>query len=356
MACDNPFMARALECAQESDAAVQPNPYVGAVIVRNGHIIAEGRHERYGEPHAEINALSRCEDPKGADMYVTLEPCSHFGKTPPCADAIINAGIARVFVAMEDPNPLVGGAGIRKLKRAGIDVVVGMGEEDSRRINKVFLKNIRTGKPYVIVKYAMSADGYIAGKDGDSKWLSNEESRAIVHRIRHNVQAILVGSGTVQVDNPLLTARLHPEGFQPRPIILDVKGDLAHTRYNALHADALLITANEKLLAQTDAKVYTIPKKERITDVLFDVFARESISSLLVEGGSRTIGLFLGEHLFDEVLVFVCPLFLLGGTSAAQFDKGLQVRDAVRISRTEIRTLGDNVVVKGYREHVYGIS
>lgn len=354
MACDNPFMVRALECAQLSDGAVQPNPYVGAVIVRNGHIIAEGRHERFGEPHAEINALSKCNAPKGADMYVTLEPCSHFGKTPPCADAIIDAGIARVFIAMEDPNPLVSGAGIRKLKRAGIEVVIGMGEEEARTVNKVFIKNIRTSKPYVIVKYAMSADGYIAGKDGDSKWLSNEESRAIVHHIRHNVQAVLVGSGTVIADDPMLSARLHPEGYQPRPVILDIYGDLPHTQFAALRHDAVLITANEKLLAQTDAKVYTIPKKERITDVLFDVFAREKISSVLVEGGSRTIGLFLGEHIFDEAVVFMCPLFLLGGTSAARFEQGVRVSDAVRLCRTEIRTIGDNVVMKGYREHVYG--
>ncbi len=356
MVCDNPFMTRALDCARMSDASVQPNPYVGAVIVKNGTILAEGRHECFGEPHAEVNALLQCSDPKGADMYVTLEPCSHFGKTPPCTDAIINAGISRVFVAMEDPNPLVGGAGIRKLMRAGIEVIVGMGENEARALNKIFVKNIATKKPYIIVKYAMSADGYIAGKNGDSKWLSNEESRKLVHTVRHNVQAVLVGSGTIVADDPLLTARLHEDGFQPRPIILDIRGDLPHPHFQALRKDAIIVTANEKLLAQTDAKVYTIPKKERLADVLFDVFARESVSSILVEGGSRTIGFFIGEQMFDEVMVFICPLFLLGGTTASQRGDGVKVSDAQRLCRTEVQTIGDTILLKGYRENVYGLG
>jgi len=356
VACDNPFMNRALELAAKSDGAVQPNPYVGAVLVKNNTIIAEGRHERYGEAHAEVNALSACNDPKGADMYVTLEPCSHFGKTPPCADAIISAGIKRVFIAMEDPNPLVGGAGIRKLKQAGIEITVGMGNSEARLLNKIFLKNILRKEPYIIIKYAMSADGYIAGKDGDSKWISNEQSRDLVHHIRHNIQAVLVGSGTVETDDPQLTARLYEGGFQPRPVVLDMHGTLPHTSFKALHENAVIITGNEKKLAQTPAKVYTIPKKEPIKSFFLDVLRKENISSVLVEGGSRTIGTFLDAGLFDEVLVFVSPIFLLGGIPAASHGDGYSVRDAVRLERTSVTVLGETTLIRGYNKHVHWLD
>ncbi|MBI2478733.1 MAG: bifunctional diaminohydroxyphosphoribosylaminopyrimidine deaminase/5-amino-6-(5-phosphoribosylamino)uracil reductase RibD, partial [Planctomycetia bacterium] len=201
-------MTRAIELAQRGEGAVEPNPMVGCVIARDGQVVGEGWHPRFGGPHAEVEALHDAgEAARGATMLVTLEPCCHQGKTPPCVDAIVNAGLTRVIVAQRDPFPQVDGGGIRMLQAAGIEVEVGVCAERARELNAPYLKLVNTGMPWVIAKWAMTLDGKIATRTGNSQWISNAASRAVVHRIRGRVDAIIVGSGTVRADDPLLTAR-----------------------------------------------------------------------------------------------------------------------------------------------------
>ena len=219
MILNEKFMKIAIELAKKGIGNVNPNPLVGAVIVKDGKIIGQGYHERYGEGHAEVNAFkSLDDDPTGATMYVTLEPCFHYGKTPPCADRIIENKISKVIIGMVDPNPLVSGKGIEKLKNAGIEVEVGILEEECRKINEVFIKYITTKKPFVVMKTAMSLDGKIATKTGESKWITSEKSRLQVHILRNKFSGIMVGVNTIIKDNPELTCRV-VEGNNPIRII-----------------------------------------------------------------------------------------------------------------------------------------
>ena len=215
-------MRRAIELAKKGGGYVHPNPLVGCVVVNNGEIIAEGYHEKYGEYHAERNALLRCKsETKGASLYVTLEPCCHYGKTPPCTEIIIEKGIKKVFVGILDPNPLVAGKGVKILQDAGIEVEVGLCEDEIRELNKVFLKYITTKHPYVIMKTAMTLDGKIAAFTGDSRWVTNEESRKLVHELRSEMAAVIVGIGTVLADDPMLNVRLEGNPHQPIRIVVD---------------------------------------------------------------------------------------------------------------------------------------
>src|SRR5436309_2908852 len=219
-------MHRALELAERGRGFVEPNPLVGAVLVRDGQVVGEGWHQRYGQAHAEVNALSAAgEAARGATLYVTLEPCCHHGKTPPCTDAVLKAGVARVVVAMADPFPKVSGGGLAILRAAGVEVHVGLCEPEARELNAPYLKLLRTGRPWVHAKWAMTLDGKIATRTGDSKWISGEESRRRVHELRGRMDAILVGRGTVVADDPLLTAR--PAG--PRVaarVVVSASGEL----------------------------------------------------------------------------------------------------------------------------------
>lgn len=219
---DEAYMRRALELAGMGMGWTNPNPMVGAVIVKEGRIIGEGYHERYGELHAERNALKNCtEDPEGATIYVTLEPCCHHGKTPPCADAIIESRIGKVVVGMLDVNPVVAGNGVKILKDHGIEVVTGVLEEECRRLNRIFIKYITKKLPYVVMKYAMTADGKIATVSGQSKWITGDSSRKNVHRTRHALMGVMVGVGTVMADDPMLDCRLSEGGKNPVRIICD---------------------------------------------------------------------------------------------------------------------------------------
>ena len=215
-------MRRAIELAKMGGGYVHPNPLVGCVVVKDGEIIAEGYHEKYGEFHAERNALTSCKsETKGASLYVTLEPCCHYGKTPPCTDIIIEKGIKKVYVGILDPNPLVAGKGVKRLQDAGIEVEVGLCADEIRELNKVFLKYITTKRPYVIMKTAMTLDGKIAAFTGDSKWVTNEESRKIVHQLRSEMAGVIVGIGTVLADDPMLNVRLDGDHHQPARIVVD---------------------------------------------------------------------------------------------------------------------------------------
>jgi len=243
---DGPWMRRALQLAEQGRGFVEPNPLVGAVVVRDGRAVGEGWHQRYGQAHAEVNALAAAGDAaRGATLYVTLEPCCHHGKTPPCTDAVLRSGVRRVVAAMYDPFPQVAGHGADLLRAAGVVVEVGLGEAEARRLNAPYLKLLATGRPYVHAKWAMTLDGKIATRTGDSKWISNEASRHRVHALRGRMDAILVGIGTALADDPQLTAR-PPGPRTPARIVLDSHGRLPPTSLLAQTArttPVLVVTA-----------------------------------------------------------------------------------------------------------------
>ena len=319
------FMKRAMEFAVCGQGFVEPNPMVGCVIVAGDRIVAEGWHKRFGGPHAEIEALNVAGDSaRGATMYVTLEPCCHHGKTPPCADAILSAGVRRVVVAEQDPFPLVSGSGLARL-RASLDVEVGLLGDQAAELNAPFHKLIKTGRPWVIVKWAESLDGKIATRTGDSRWISNEKSRAVVHQIRQRVDAILVGRGTAVADDPLLTAR--PPGARiATRIVLDSNGTLSNESQLVKTANAapvIVVTgpnASEQArnrLSDSGCEVvatHGATWAERLPELL-DELGRRRMTNLLVEGGAQTLGGFFDEDLVDEVHVFIAPK-VIGGDSA----------------------------------------
>jgi diaminohydroxyphosphoribosylaminopyrimidine deaminase/5-amino-6-(5-phosphoribosylamino)uracil reductase len=320
------WMRRALALAERGRGSVEPNPLVGAVIVRDGQTVGEGWHQRFGQAHAEINALAQAgKGARGATLYCTLEPCCHQGKTGPCTDAVIRAGIARVVSAMLDPFPQVAGKGCAQLRAAGIEVETGICEVESRFLNAPYLKLLSTGQPYVHAKWAMTLDGKIATARGDSKWISNETSRRWVHDFRGRVDAILVGRGTAIIDDPLLTAR--PPG--PRTalrIVLDRSASLPLTSrliQTLDEAPLLIVTSDECDRSKQDAlrtagcEVLPLPCPDDASIVLalLEELGRRRFTNLLVEGGSRVLGSFCDAGAIDRVHVFVTPR-LLGGASA----------------------------------------
>lgn len=323
MELDNHYMSRALELAALAMGRTSPNPLVGCVIVKDGVIVGEGYHQKAGTPHAEVHALQAAgEHARGATAYVTLEPCSHFGKTPPCADALIKAGIQRVVVAMVDPNPLVGGQGITRLRAAGIQVDVGLKEKEARTLNKGFLKAMQTGLPFVLYKSALTLDGKIATESGDSKWVSNEASRAYVHRLRDHFDVIMVGSETVRQDNPALNCRID-EGRDPVRLIVD--GTLQIPLQAAVLASSctapclIATTASAPLdklkalraLENVEVWQYDSPRYVPLKDLLGDLVKR-GWNSVLLEGGGGLAGSLLRGQLIDEVEFIYAPK-LIGG-------------------------------------------
>ncbi|MEC9485628.1 MAG: bifunctional diaminohydroxyphosphoribosylaminopyrimidine deaminase/5-amino-6-(5-phosphoribosylamino)uracil reductase RibD [Candidatus Izemoplasma sp.] len=322
------FMKRALDLAKKGYPHVYPNPLVGAVIVKDGVIIGEGYHHKYGEDHAEIDALKNAtSDVSGATAYVTLEPCSHFGKTPPCANALVQAGISKVVIGMKDPNPLVAGNGIQLLKDAGVDVLVESDDTLFRDLNKAFLQYIEAPKPYVILKTAMTADGKIATYNHHSKWITNAESRKQVHYTRNRVSAVMVGVNTVIADNPRLTVRLDkPRSSQPARIIIDSAGKIprdsniiqtAHDIITFIAVDKQL--SKEKLaeLKQTGAIPLLCDTKDNHVDLkhLMILLKNEGIKRILLEGGSTLNAACLEAGIIDEYQLYIAPK-LIGGNKA----------------------------------------
>ncbi|NLE38383.1 MAG: bifunctional diaminohydroxyphosphoribosylaminopyrimidine deaminase/5-amino-6-(5-phosphoribosylamino)uracil reductase RibD [Pirellulaceae bacterium] len=319
-------MRRALELAEKGQGLVEPNPMVGCVVVRGAEIIGEGWHGRFGGPHAEVEALrlagSRAD---GATLVVTLEPCCHHGKTPPCCDAIIAAGVRRVVVAQRDPFPQVAGGGIERLIQAGVEVQVGVMEAEARWLNAPYLKLIETGRPWVIAKWAMTLDGKIATRTGESQWISGEASRRVVHALRGRVDAILVGRGTALHDDPLLTAR--PPG--PRTalrIVLDTPAELSsdsRLARTARETPTLVAVGGEASAADvrrlTDAgcEVFCCEGDSHATRLvsLLDELGRRRLTNVLVEGGSHVLGSLLDLGQIDEVHAFVAPK-LIGGRAS----------------------------------------
>ena len=358
---DIEYMRRAMELAERGVGFTNPNPMVGAVIVKGGKVIGEGWHERCGEWHAERNAFKNCTVPaEGATMYVTLEPCCHYGKTPPCTEAIIEHGIARVVVGMEDPNPLVAGKGIALLREAGIEVVCGVEEEALREQNRVFLKYISTKLPWVAMKTAMTLDGKIATRTGDSKWITGAEARAYVHELRHRFMAIVVGIGTAVADDPLLNCRIEGRGVrQPIRVVVDSNARLsldsqlvktageyrtivAHTRFAPEESG--------KALREAGVEMLLCKEKEGLVDVrnLLELLGQSGIDSILLEGGGSLNYTFLAEGLADELYAFIAPK-IVGGMNAKTPVEGAgmeKMADAINLELENVLNIGHDVLLK----------
>jgi diaminohydroxyphosphoribosylaminopyrimidine deaminase/5-amino-6-(5-phosphoribosylamino)uracil reductase len=326
---DEAFMRRGLALAARGRGRVEPNPMVGCVIVRGGRVVGEGYHRRFGGPHAEVHALGDAgAAARGATCYVTLEPCCHQGKTPPCTDALIAAGVRRVIVAMRDPFPLVRGKGFRQLRACGIDVAVGLLEADAVRLNAPYLKLQRCGRPWVILKWAQSLDGKVATRTGDSKWISGERSRAYAQRLRGRVDAVVVGVGTVVKDDPLLTSRYGRPCRVAARVVIDphlrvpMTARLVRTakRYPTIIAGDRKLLAGKKAAALGKAGLELVglgrdPSGGLDLGALLDELGRRRMTNVMVEGGGRTLGAFHDAGLADEAVVFVAPR-LIGGQQA----------------------------------------
>lgn len=355
---DEKFMAEALRIAKNAEGRTSPNPMVGAVIVKDGRIIAEGWHRKAGTPHAEIHALNMAgELAKDSTMYVTLEPCSHFGRTPPCANRIVDAGIKKVVVAMKDPNPLVAGRGIEILKAAGIEVEVGVLEDDARRLNEVFLKYITKKIPFVTAKFACSLDGKISTVAGESQWISCEESRNFVHHLRDISDGIMVGVGTVLADNPSLTTRID-NGKNPVRIVVDSTArtpldSKILTDGNAKTIIAVTENAPTKkisALQNLGAEIIVAGTSQVDLKILMAELASREITSVLLEGGGTLNFSMFRASLVDKVFAFIAPK-IIGGKNALSPVAGGGVEklcDAVELENLHAEKIGSDILICGY--------
>ena len=357
---DRKFMSRALELAVRGMGHTRPNPMVGAVLVKDGRIIGEGWHEQYGGPHAEVNCFANAtEDPTGATLYVTLEPCAHYGKTPPCADLVISKGVDRVVAAMVDPNPLVAGKGIRRIKDAGIFVTVGVMEEEAKRLNEVFLKYVTQHKPFVLYKAAMSLDGKTACYTGDSKWITSEDAREEVHVLRGCYKGIMVGAGTILADNPQLTART--EGMID-PVRIIVDGNLSVPLKAKVFQEP-----GENIILTTTAGDEA--KRQALTDMGVDVIiadgdekgkvdlssamtglALKGIDGILLEGGATLAASAFAEGIVDKVRIYVAPK-IIGGKDAPGLIGGqgiASMADALALRDIQTEMSGPDLVIQAY--------
>lgn len=349
---DAQAMRRALELAARGRGLVEPNPMVGCVVVDDGVVVGEGWHERFGETHAEVNALRSAGDSaRGATLYVTLEPCCHTGKTPPCVEAILAAGVTRVVAAMRDPFPQVDGGGVAKLEAAGVDCSVGLLGEEAKRLLRPYLKLVTTGRPWVIAKWAMSLDGKIATRTGDSQWISGEASRAAVHELRGQVDAIVVGAGTLVADDPLLTAR--PPGART-PLRIVVADDRPLPLDRKLWSDgdggAVLVAVGEGYPVADAAELEGLGAEVLRLDPagLLDELGRRRLTNVLVEGGGKLLGRLFDERLVDEVHAYIAPK-VFGGEAAPSPIAGLGVEgigDAVGLSDVQVERLGEDCLLR----------
>jgi len=354
---DEEVMRIALDLAQQGEGEVNPNPLVGAVVVREGVVVGRGFHRRFGGPHAEVYALEEAgEAARGATIFVTLEPCVHHGKTPPCVDRILAAGIARAVIACKDPNPLVDGKGIAALRAAGLNVRVGVLEAEAAQLNEPFFTFITTGRPFVHLKLAMSLDGKIATANRDAKWITGQASRTRVHELRRRLAAILVGAGTILADDPSLTVRLVP-GRNPLRLVLDGAGRtppaarVLREAGRTVIVTAIMPEATEVALHQAGAEVWRLPGSGARVDLaaLLDRLAKEGIDSLLVEGGAETAASFLEAHLVDRVSFFIAPI-VLGGRDAIPAVGGAgapTVAAGVRLRGLSVEQIGEDVLLSG---------
>ncbi len=357
---DEIYMRRALELAALATGKTSPNPLVGCVISHNDQVIGEGYHHRAGTPHAEIHALIAAGDQaKGATVYVSLEPCSHFGKTPPCSDALLKAGVSRVVVAMTDPNPLVAGRGIQRLRDSGIQVNVGLLAQEAAILNEMFIKTITTGLPFVDYKSAQTLDGKIATETGDSRWISNSQSREFVHQLRNKYDVIMVGSETVLADNPALNCRL-VDGRDPVRLIVDGKLSIvenAHVLFSSESAPCIIattLTASETKLAFLNnlpgVEVWQYPSKRYVPlELLMRDLVKRGWTGVLLEGGSKLAGVMLQANLVDKIDFFIAPK-LIGGNgpsplSSLRIDK---MAEAIQLKNIEVSLETGDLHISGY--------
>lgn len=360
MVTDEQYMRRALELAVQAEGDTSPNPMVGCVIVdAEGNIVGEGYHHKAGQPHAEVNALAEAKNlAQGATAYVTLEPCSHYGRTGPCCVALARAGIKRVVCACQDPNPKVAGQGIEYLRLQGVEVECGVCEKEALRLNERFFTWITKERPFITLKYAMTLDGKIATETGDSKWITGEEARTFAHRLRKQHDAVLVGIGTVLADDPELTTRL-VRGKNPVRVVLDSKLRIS-LMASVLNpaADTLIFTGEEAdvvkaeaLAALPNVEVVRLPLEDGRLPVaqVVQVLAERGLTSVLVEGGSSVHGAFFDAGLADRVCAFVAPK-LIGGARALPPVGGVGadlVETGWQLEEVEVEQLGNDILVSG---------
>ena len=357
---DEQWMRRAIRLAEKGKGRTSPNPMVGAILVKDNKVVGDGYHAKAGEAHAEIVALERAgEEGRGATLYLNLEPCAHYGKTPPCAPRVVQGGVKRVVIGMEDPNPLVKGKGIEVLKGAGLEVQVGMLEEECWKLNEAFCKYILQKVPFVILKAAATLDGKIATRSGDSKWISGEASRRLVHRLRNQVDGILVGIGTVLRDNPLLTSRIRG-GRDPYRIVLDSRLRIPEeANVIGMSPSKVIIAATESApgeriekLEKRGVRVLTLDSREGRVDLksCLSKLGEMGITSLMVEGGSQVNGSFLDEGLIDKLILFLSPR-VIGDEQAPGIFGGRGVsrlQEAVCVREIRVKKVGKDVIVEGY--------
>ena len=359
LAEDRKFMRRAIELAKKGEGFTSPNPMVGAVIVKDGRIIGEGYHERYGGLHAERNALaSVTESPKGAVIYVTLEPCCHYGKQPPCVDAILEAGIARVVTGSDDPNPLVAGKGFKRLIEHGVEVTTHVEKEACDALNPVFFHYIQTGIPYVAMKYAMTMDGKIAAYTGQSKWITGEEARAFVQKLRHRYTGIMAGAGTVLADDPRLTCRI-PGARQPVRIICDTRLRIpsdANVVETAKEIPTILATCQAdpdriRPFEEKGCQVLTLPEEDGHVDLraLMRELGKRQIDSILLEGGGTLNWSALKSGIVQKVYCFTAPK-LFGGADARTPVEGRGAAspgEAFPLTHLKVTQVGEDLLIEG---------
>jgi diaminohydroxyphosphoribosylaminopyrimidine deaminase/5-amino-6-(5-phosphoribosylamino)uracil reductase len=360
---DIQYMKMALRLARKGLGRTSPNPVVGAVVVRKGMVVGQGFHQKAGGPHAEPIALAQAgEKARGATLYISLEPCNHFGRTPPCTQAILESGIRKVVFGMADPNPTVEGRGADWLRSRGIDVVQGVLEEDCRRLNEVYIKWIKTGLPFVILKAAVSLDGRIATRTGDSKWISNEKSRLLVHGIRNQVDGVLVGIGTVVKDDPWLTVRLSKGKIKdPLRIVLDPRLRIPpKARILKGPAKTVIITGGKvvpdkrQAIEKKGVEILSLPCRDGHISIkkMMTLLGKKGITSLLVEGGAEVYGAFLDERQADKLVVFITPC-LIGGRKAKGMIGGIgaaSISEALRFKEMKVKSWAGDILVEAYPE------
>jgi diaminohydroxyphosphoribosylaminopyrimidine deaminase/5-amino-6-(5-phosphoribosylamino)uracil reductase len=364
---DEKFMRIALRQARKGLGRTSPNPAVGAVVVREGKVIASGYHKRAGAYHAEVDALNKIggKGRKGDVLYITLEPCNHQGRTPPCTEAILKSGIKRVVVGMKDPNPKVFGGGLKFLKDKGVEVTTGVLEAACRHLNEFFIKYVTTGRPFVVAKSALTLDGWTATSTGDSWWISNEKSRQFVHRLRDRVDGVMVGVGTVLADDPSLTTRLgNRKGRDSIRVVVDTHlriPDSAKVLNNDSPAMTLMAVGDrvspEHLEGINKKNVSTLvcPIKDGRIDLiaLMDSLVKKSITSLLLEGGATLMGSMIRERLIDKYYFFQAPK-ILGGDDGIPMALGPgpeRIRECLNLRDIRTRRFGSDVMIRGYPDY-----
>jgi diaminohydroxyphosphoribosylaminopyrimidine deaminase/5-amino-6-(5-phosphoribosylamino)uracil reductase len=362
-ATDIRFMKEALRQAGKGLGRTSPNPAVGAVVVRDGMVAASGFHRKAGLPHAEVEALNRLGNATARDvLYVTLEPCNHQGRTPPCTEAIISSGIRRVVIGMEDPNPDVAGGGCRRLREAGIEVITGVLEPQCQRLNEAFVTYVTRKRPFVALKSALTLDGWTATSTGHAKWITNERSRQFVHRLRDRYDAVLVGIGTVLADNPRLTTRLRRgRGRDPKRIVIDTRlrippdADLLHQESSAetmLVAGEGVPAARQEAFRMAGVSLVTCATRSGKIDLraLMNILAQMQLTSILVEGGAGIAGSLVRDRLVDKFYVFLAPK-LMGGDDGVPLASGpgpVTMDGCLSLEELRLRRFDGDILIEGY--------